>query len=270
MDYVQGSTLRQAVAIGGRMPDKEAVRIISDVASVLDSAQRFGVVHRDIKPDNIMLTQDGTVKLIDLGVAKVTSNIDSLKTMENAVFGTPAYMSPEQATDSSAVDVRSDIYSLGIVFFEMLCGRSPYDGRTPERILQELLSQNPIPDVRAFNPDVSPKISAVLMLMCAKRVDDRIKSPAELLETFARLGYKVPRPMGATVDGSSADDGRPFSYQVDTGDASATLTFKTSDAEIQDFVNGLKRRRSMRCVLWWLLCLAAIIAVCVCGFLLVR
>ena len=136
MDYVQGSTLRQAIALGGGMTDKEAVRIISCVASALDAAQGFGLVHRDIKPENIMLMQDGTVKLIDLGVAKATRAIDSLKTMEKTVFGTPAYMSPEQAMDSSSVDVRSDIYSLGVVFFEMLCGRSPYRGRTTEKIVQ--------------------------------------------------------------------------------------------------------------------------------------
>ena len=86
MDYVQGSTLRQVIALGGLFEDREAVRIIAHVASALDAAQRFGVVHRDIKPENIMLMQDGTVKLIDLGVAKVASGMDTLKTMENAVL----------------------------------------------------------------------------------------------------------------------------------------------------------------------------------------
>ena len=241
MDYVKGSTLRQAIALGGAMQDKEAVRIISCVASALDAAQGFGLVHRDIKPENIMLMQDGTVKLIDLGVAKVTRDIDSLKTMENTVFGTPAYMSPEQATDSSTVDVRSDIYSLGVVFFEMLCGRSPYESRTTERIVQELLAEKPIPDVRVFNPNVSPKISAVLLLMCAKKVEDRIKSPAELMTTFSRLGYKVPAPAEVVhLDFQEVD--QPCSYDVAAGDANTTLSFKTDDKDIQKFVDRLKQR----------------------------
>ena len=268
MDYVHGSTLRQAIALGGRMTDKEAVRIISDVASALDSAQRFGLVHRDIKPDNIMLMQDGTVKLIDLGVAKVTSNIDSLKTMEKAVFGTPAYMSPEQAMDSSAVDVRSDIYSLGVVFFEMLSGCSPYGVMKPELIVQELLAQKPLPDVRTLNPGVSPKISAVLMLMCAKRVEDRIKSPAELLETFARLGYKAPSPPGKVAGNAFSYDNHSFSYEIVSGEASETLTFKTDDAEIQDFIVKLKLRRMRQRIIILLLAFAAIAcAVCACAFL---
>jgi len=260
MDYVQGSTLRQAIALGGKMPDKEAVRIISAVASALDAAQGFGLVHRDIKPENIMLMRDGTVKLIDLGVAKVTRNIDSLKTMENAVFGTPAYMSPEQATDSSTVDVRSDIYSLGIVFFEMLCGHRPYKGATPERIVQELLAARPIPDVRALNPAVSPKLSAVLLLMCAKKVEERIKSPAELLLTFSRLGYKVPAP---AEDGPQTfqEPAQPYSYNIATEDANHTLSIKTDDKEIRAFVEGLKRRRLRKRILWALLATGGAIGV---------
>lgn len=260
MDYVQGSTLRQAIALGGVMQDKEAVRIISAVASALDAAQGFGLVHRDIKPENIMLMQDGTVKLIDLGVAKVTRDIDSLKTMEKAVFGTPAYMSPEQATDSSTVDVRSDIYSLGIVFFEMLCGHSPYRGGSTERIVQELLAAQPIRDVRVFNPAVSPKISAVLLLMCAKNVEERIKSPAELLLTFSRLGYKVPAPTEAGQHAFQEPD-HSYSYDIATGDANKTLSFKTEDKEIREFVEGLRHRRLRKRILWALWALGATIGV---------
>ena len=260
MDYVRGRTLRQAIALGGVMPDKEAVRIVSAVASALDAAQGFGLVHRDIKPENIMLMQDGTVKLIDLGVAKVTRDIDSLKTMEKAVFGTPAYMSPEQATDSSAVDVRSDIYSLGVVFFEMLCGHSPYRGESTERIVQELLSARTIPDVRVFNAAVSPKISAVLLLMCAKKVEERIKSPAELLLTFSRLGYRVPAPMAAGRQVSQETD-HPYSYNVAAGNANNTLSFKTDDREIREFVDGLKYKRRRERILLALLLTGAVLGV---------
>ena len=265
MDYVQGSTLRQTIALGGVMQDKEAVRVISAVASALDAAQRFGLVHRDIKPENIMLMQDGTVKLIDLGVAKVTRDIDSLKTMQKAVFGTPAYMSPEQATDSSTVDVRSDIYSLGIVFFEMLCGHSPYRGGSTERIVQELLAMRPIRDVRVFNPAVSPKLSAVLLLMCAKKVEERIQSPAELLLTFSRLGYKVPAPKKASHPAFQVTD-RPYSYDVAVDRANNTLSFKTDDKEISEFVDGLKHKRRMKRILWALLAVGVALGVVGLGF----
>ena len=97
------------------------------LASALVTAGEFGLVHRDIKPENIMFGQDGEAKLADLGIAK-SADDSTLVTMENAVFGTPAYMSPEQAHDSGKVDARADIYSLGIMLFEMLAGRRPYEG----------------------------------------------------------------------------------------------------------------------------------------------
>ena len=259
MDYVQGSTLRQAIAIGGKMEDREAVRIVAHVASALDAAQRFAMVHRDIKPENIMLMQDGTVKLIDLGVAKVAGGMDTLKTMENAVFGTPAYMAPEQATNASAVDARADIYSLGVVFFEMLCGRHPYQGKDADQMVHELLSPDPIPDVRVFNPSVSPKLSAVLSLMCAKRVEDRIPSPAALLETFGRMGYRIPSAVAEYAD-VKADGSQEMSYRGAPGSANRTLSFDTKDKEIQTFVGGLKRKRFRRRLLW-AVCGAAFAAV---------
>ena len=264
MDYVQGSTLRQAIALGGVMEDKEAVRIIVQVASALNAAQRFGMVHRDIKPENIMLMQDGTVKLIDLGVAKVAGGMDTLKTMENAVFGTPTYMAPEQATDASTVDTRADIYSLGIVFFEMLCGRHPYQGKNTDQIIQELLSSEPIPDVRTLNSRVSLKLSAVLSLMCAKRAEDRISSPSVLLETFARLGYWVPKSEAEFVS-SDADESQSMSCRDVLKGPNNTLSFDTKDAEIQAFVTGLKHKRLIRRLLW-ILC-GMVFAVCIASVL---
>ena len=128
MDYVKGDTLRTTIAIGGPQPEREAVDIILRVADVLAAAQCYGMIHRDLKPENIMLTPDGTVKLLDLGVAKASGGIDSLRTMANSVFGTPAYISPEQAVDSSAVDMRADVYSLGVILFELTTYRKKWRG----------------------------------------------------------------------------------------------------------------------------------------------
>ena len=263
MDYVNGGTLRQALAFGGTMDEKEAVRIVMQVAAALDAAQPFGVVHRDIKPENIMLTPDGTVKLVDLGVAKIADGMDSLKTMSNSVFGTPAYISPEQAMDSSAVDSRADMYSLGIVFFEMLCGRRPYEGASPGEIIRQLLDPTPVPDVRSITPNVSQKLAAVLLLMCAKRPEDRMASPAALLQALSRLGYGTVSSGIAEIQESSVAG----SYNVADplfvphGLATSTMSFDTDDEEIKAFVTGLKRKRMLRMILWIVVGVALAISV---------
>ena len=173
MDYVSGDTLRLVLGMGGPRPEAEAAEIVLQIASVLETSQRLGLVHRDLKPENIMVTPDGTVKLLDLGVAKVSANMDSLRTMAASVFGTPAYIAPEQAVDSSSVDARADVYSLGVILFELLAGRSPYDGETPVDILRQLLDGSPIPDVRDYAPGVSPALAQIVAKMCAKRPEDR-------------------------------------------------------------------------------------------------
>ncbi len=256
MDYVKGDTLRSTIAFGGVQDEKEAVRIILQVADVLAAAQRFGMVHRDLKPENIMLTQDGTAKLLDLGVAKISGGIDSLKTTAKTVFGTPAYISPEQAIDSSTVDSRADVYSLGIILFELLSGQRPYTGTTPTEVLRQLLDNSPIPDVRTFNDKVSPKLSAVLSLMCAKRPEDRMASPKEVIDAFARLGYAL-RQSGETE--FAAEDDRASSGMVQDliPDVSAQkqkpgddFRLDTQDAEIRDFVSGLRKKRRRQTVTW--------------------
>lgn len=246
MDYVQGSNLRQVLGLSGVLEDKEAVRIVSHVASALDAAQRFGMVHRDIKPENIMLTPDGIVKLIDLGVAKVMGGIDTLKTMDKAVFGTPMYISPEQATDASTVDTRADIFSLGVVFFEMLAGMAPYKGCDTGEIVHRLLSSEAIPDVRTLNPRVSPKLAAVISLMCAKRADDRIASPSMLLDTFSRLGYPVPANGNAEYVDTGSDDFNISSYEGNAVESNDTLSFDTKDGQINEFVEKLKHKRLLK------------------------
>ena len=255
MDYVKGDTLRDAIAFGGVLPEKEAVRIVLQVADVLAAAQRFGMVHRDLKPENIMLTEEGAVKLLDLGVAKISGGIDSLKTKANAVFGTPAYVAPEQAIDASAVDTRADVYSLGVILFEMLAGRRPYAGDTPAEVLRQLLDSAPIPDVRTVRKDVSAKIAEVLARMCAKRPDERLASPAAVIEAFSRIGY-TPSATPGTEFAAEADagvDAGPSMEELVAGlpgkPADASLTLATQDAEMQAFVARLKRKKRLKRVL---------------------
>ena len=264
MDYVKGDTLRDVIAFGGAQPEKEAVRIILQVADVLAAAQCFGMVHRDLKPENIMLTKEGVVKLLDLGVAKVSGGLDSLKTQTNAVFGTPGYISPEQAVDSSTVDARADVYSLGVILFELLAGRRPYTGDDPMEILKQLLDPSPLPDVRTVNGKVSPKVAETVSRMCAKRLEDRIASPKALLEAFARIGYALPATSGSEIAAEAAEGENGPSVAdlvagLSTKPADKSLVLETQDVEIQEFISRLKRKKRRR----WLLagiCVLALLA----------
>ena len=248
-DYVIGGDLRQALAFSGKFELDKAVGVIAQVAKALDAAQRFGVVHRDIKPENIMLQPDGSVKLVDLGIAKASNIEDSLKTTTESVFGTPTYVSPEQALSAADVDTRADIYSLGVVLFEMVAGRCPYEGKNAPQILAQVMSADPVPDVRDFNPDVPPMLAATIRRMCVKDRDRRIATPAALLAEFAKLGYvngNAAPEVSYTPTGKetrAAEKGIGEYLKDLPKDSNDTLSFETDDVEIQAFVRKLKRRR---------------------------
>jgi serine/threonine-protein kinase len=263
MEYVSGGNVSERLAKSGRFTIREAVAVAAYVADALEAAHRKGVVHRDLKPENIMLTAEGTVKLLDLGIAKIAGGIDSLKTTAKSVFGTPAYISPEQAADSSTVDTRADVYSLGVILFELLCGHRPYAGNSPSEVLQQLLDPSPIPDVRTFNDKVSPKISAVLSLMCAKKREDRLASPKDVIDTFARLGYA--RPSSETefaADEDAASAGMVQDFIPDLATQSRTeedFTLETQDRDVQEALARLRHRRVRQRAFWVLLGVVALL-----------
>lgn len=247
MDYVSGGDLRQALAFAGKIAPKRAMDIVVQLTSALDAAQKFHVVHRDIKPENVMIDRGGSVKLVDLGVAKVDNIVDTLKTSAKSVFGTPAYVAPEQAVDASDVDVRADIYSLGVILFEMVCGKRPYDGANTAQILSKLLGTAPVPDVREFNPDVPAPLAELIARMCEKDREKRISSPAALLAEFEGIGYDLPEGIREQRAEYAADE-KP---ETSIGDemkklprqANPTLSFETDDADVREFVRQLKAKR---------------------------
>ena len=165
------------------------------------------------------------------------------------MFGTPTYVSPEQALSAADVDTRADIYSLGVVLFEMVAGRCPYEGKTAPQILAQVMSGDPFPDVRDFNPDVPPMLAATIRRMCVKDRDRRIATPAALLAELAKLGYGAPpgqaevsyAPTGAEVHAEEKGVGDYLKNLPK--DSNDTLSFETDDVEIQAFVRKLKRRR---------------------------
>ena len=262
MDYVSGGDLRQAIAFAGHFDPDRAVEVILQVASALEAAQKYHVVHRDIKPENIMIQPDGLVKLVDLGIAKSDDIKDSLNTTTETVFGTPSYVAPEQAIDAAHVDTRADIYSLGVVLFEMIAGRPPYDGPNAPQILAQTLSEDPFPDIRDYNRNVKPLLAVLIRRMCVKERERRIADPTSLLAEFEKFGYHLSRPASAQVQYAEAADSAPTVKSVRDllaklpDKPAATLSFPTEDVEISGFVASLKRKRLFRRVRYALAALA--------------
>ena len=189
MPYVTGQSLRERLTREGELPIHEAVRLLTEVADALAHAHEHGVVHRDIKPDNVMLS--GRHALVaDFGVAKAVSDASaggSGVTSVGLAVGTPAYMSPEQAAADPGIDHRSDVYSVGVMGYEMLTGRTPFVGATPQQVLAAQVTQTADPLSR-YRPSVPSALESVIMRCLEKRPADRWQSAAALhdaLEPFA-------------------------------------------------------------------------------------
>jgi serine/threonine protein kinase len=232
MEFVDGIDLDKHIERKGRLQPEETRRILIQAAKALDHAFTHGVVHRDIKPSNFLLAQVGNkviVKLTDLGLALVHGVDDYKVTTAGSTVGTVDYMSPEQARDSRAIDIRSDIYSLGCTAFHMLAGRPPFaDGGLGERVFKHI--QEPPPDVRQFSPTVSEAFWAVLKKMMAKKPDERYQTPAELLDALNTTEAEAPEPPAApTSPLESSDPHRKTEIPPPAATPSAVPTLATPD-----------------------------------------
>ena len=185
MEYVEGMTVRRLIETRGRLSVSAALAIAAQLSDALDVAHRQGVVHRDIKPQNLLLDADGVLKVMDFGVARLVEQTTVL-TQAGMVVGTPSYMSPEQLL-AEDVDGRSDLYSAGVVLYECLTGRLPFEARTPVSLIAKLLHDEPAPP-ETVNPDIPPALSALIMRLLAKSAGDRPKDAAELGELLSHLG----------------------------------------------------------------------------------
>ena len=165
-EYVGGGSLSWHLR-NGPLPERRSLEIITGIAQALIIAEELGIVHRDIKPDNVMLDTRGVAKLADLGLAKHSLESHISLTLGGSFMGTPAYMSPEQARDAKVADTRDDIYSLGATFYECLTGQPPFTGETPYNIMSELLTK-PSPHPRAARPELSRSVDLVCRKMMAK------------------------------------------------------------------------------------------------------
>ena len=160
MPYLKSGSLRHRIEREGRLPQGDAVRIVREIADALGFAHRNGVIHRDVKPGNILLTE-GHALLADFGIAHLATGARETLTGEGLALGTPAYLSPEQASGSTDVDGRSDIYSLGCVLFESLTGQPPFTEASVRQLLMHHIVE-PAPRVRSLRPDLSQTVDAVV------------------------------------------------------------------------------------------------------------
>jgi CheY-like chemotaxis protein len=185
MEYVEGITVRELLDTRGRLGIPSTLAIATQLARSLAVAHAHGVIHRDIKPQNLLLDAAGVLKVMDFGVARLAERSTSV-TEAGLVIGTPAYMPPEQLMGEK-VDARSDLFAAGVVLYECLTGRPPFEGSTVVSLVAKLLSQEPQPPA-ALNPEVPPALSALVVQLLAKKPEDRVQSAAELVERLAPLG----------------------------------------------------------------------------------
>jgi len=201
MEYVDGKTLSEIVAQHGPLSISEAVRVIRCAAVGLAYAHSAGIVHRDVKPGNLMVASEGTVKVVDLGLATIQSEQLQFPSDRGRLVGTFQYIAPEQLEDPDRVDQRGDIYSLGATFHFLLTGHSPYSGEMFEQLRQH--RQGDIPDLSSVRPDVDLRLDHIFQRMMAKKPQDRYGTMDEVLEELARWERSSRAASGSEIERSA-------------------------------------------------------------------
>jgi len=191
MEFVDGHTLYDEIAKGKVFSEGEAIDIISQIARALDHAAERGLVHRDVKPKNIMITKDRVAKLADMGLARETTDMVAAKAEAGRAFGTPYYISPEQVRGEVNIDFRADVYSLGATFYHIVTGRYPFDGPTPSAVMHKHLKQ-PLTPPDHVNTRLSSGIGEIIEVMMQKKPEERYTSIKDLLMDLEAVARGEP------------------------------------------------------------------------------
>jgi serine/threonine protein kinase/CheY-like chemotaxis protein len=215
MEFVDGTDLATLIERRGSFPVREACELVRQAAIALQHAHEHGLVHRDVKPSNLMVTPLGLVKLLDLGLARLCDGprTDEMLTAPGHIVGTADYIAPEQASGTQPVDIRADLYSLGCTLYHLLSGRPPFGGPEFPGAMKKLLAhtQTPVPPIQQFRPEVEIELAAVLNRLLAKSPGGRFDTPAELASVLERFsaGADLTALCRVTTPEAGPDPGQP-------------------------------------------------------------
>ena len=264
MEYVDGRTLRELLRDDRRLLPERALEITDGVLRALDYSHRNGIVHRDIKPGNVMLTRGAEVKVMDFGIARAVSDAQATMTQTAQVIGTAQYLSPEQAR-GERVDARSDLYSTGCLLYELLTGRPPFTGDSPVAIAYQHVRENPIPPSRV-DPEIPAWADSIVLKAMAKDPAERYQSAAEMRTDIQRAlsGVPVAAPPQATEMYSPGT--QRMGQNTMMAGAPPTGTISPYGPDDDGYGGGNGRRKA----LWWILGVVGAILIVVIAYLLLN
>ncbi|MGB2571390.1 Stk1 family PASTA domain-containing Ser/Thr kinase [Micromonospora citrea] len=235
MEFVNGRTLKEVLGVEGRLQPRRALEICADMCAALEFSHRHGIIHRDIKPGNVMLTQTGQVKVMDFGIARALASGATTMTQTSAVIGTAQYLSPEQAR-GEAVDARSDVYAGGCVLFELICGHPPFVGDSPVSVAYQHVREAP-PTPSDINPDATPAIDAIVLKALSKNPLNRYQSAGEMRADLLRAAAGRPvlatpvMPQDETAQMGPAAAGAGYPTQVVGAPATRQIPARVGDPQ---------------------------------------
>jgi len=247
MELVEGTTLRDFLNENGVLSTEQTIQIINPVLSALAAAHKIGIIHRDIKPENILISKDGRIKVADFGLARNTSMAQTMTAESSVVLGSVSYLSPEQVQRGVA-DARSDIYAIGIVLFEMLIGKKPYDGETPIQIAYRHVNDR-IPKINQINSNIPDVIADLVFDATAPNPDHRPKDAEELLNKVRDIQAKLDpkrRQLSLELDLPPVVPKISKRKKVSVGSAFGGLKEKTSQLISTKPINVSKPEDSVR------------------------
>src|SRR5215469_14135109 len=252
MEFVDGRTVRDLLQDGHRLLPERSLEIIDGVLRALDYSHQAGIVHRDIKPGNVMVTRNGDIKVMDFGIARAVSDAQAKMTQTAQVIGTAQYLSPEQAR-GERVDARSDLYSTGCLLYELLTGRPPFTGDSPVAIAYQHVTENPIPPSRV-DPEIPPWADAIVMKAMAKDPARRYQTAGEMRADIQRglSGMPVNAPPTAAYQRTQAVPATMMAAPPGYGNSTSAIPAYQYDQPGDGYDQGHKNR-------WWLWVLGILI-----------